>query len=136
MILPCVDTSLFAFSTHFKSYVRTTHCKCARNVNSQYKFVGVSVRSSLAYALHFIWGRSGSVVTLLDSGPRGRGFEPHWCHCLVSLSKNINPSVVLVQPRKTRLFTTGRLLMGHKEYKIKQTKTFFIHLLTTFCESY
>ena len=37
---------------------------------------------------------------VLDSRPRGRGFEPHKRHCLVSLSKNINPSLVLVQPRK------------------------------------
>ena len=52
---------------------------------------------------------------VLDSRPKGRGFEPHWRHCVVSLSKNINPSIVLVQPRKTRLFITERLLMGRKE---------------------
>ena len=32
---------------------------------------------------------------VLDSRPRGRGFEPHGCHCVVSLSKKINPSLVL-----------------------------------------
>ena len=52
---------------------------------------------------------------MLDSRPRGRGFEPHQCHCVVSLSKKINPSLVLVQPRKTRPFITERLLMGRKE---------------------
>ena len=52
---------------------------------------------------------------VLDSRPRGRGFEPHRHHCVVSLSKNINPSLVLVQPRKTRPFITERLLMGRKE---------------------
>ena len=52
---------------------------------------------------------------VLDSRPKGRGFEPHRCHCVVSLSKNINPSLVLVQPRKTRPFITERLLMGRKE---------------------
>ena len=36
-------------------------------------------------------------------------------HCVVSLSKNNNPSLVLVQPRKTRPFITERVLMGHKE---------------------
>ena len=46
---------------------------------------------------------------------RGRGFEPHWRHCVVSLSRNINPGLVLVHPRKTRPFITERLLMGHKE---------------------
>ena len=49
---------------------------------------------------------------VLDSRPKGRGFEPH---CVVALSKNINPSLVLVQPRKTRPFITERLLMGRKE---------------------
>ena len=52
---------------------------------------------------------------VLDSRPRGPGFEPHWPHCVVSLSKNINPSLVLIQPRKTRPFKTERLLMGRKE---------------------
>ena len=51
----------------------------------------------------------------LDSRPKGRGFEPHRRRCVVSLSKNINPSLVLVQPRKTRPFITERLLMGRKE---------------------
>ena len=36
-------------------------------------------------------------------------------HVIQSLSKNINPSLVLVQPRKTRPFITERLLMGRKE---------------------
>ena len=58
---------------------------------------------------------------VLDLRPKGRGFELHWRHCVVSLSKNINPSLVLVQPRKTRSFITERLLMGHKESI--QTKT-------------
>ena len=52
---------------------------------------------------------------VLDSRRRSRRFEPYWCHCVVSLSKNINPSLVLVQPRKTRSFLTERLLMGRKE---------------------
>ena len=45
----------------------------------------------------------------------GRGFEPCKRRCIVSLSKNINPSLVQVQPRKTRPFITERLLMGGKE---------------------
>ena len=39
----------------------------------------------------------------------------HRRHCVVSLRKNINPSLVLVQSRKTRPFITERLLMGPKE---------------------
>ena len=54
---------------------------------------------------------------VLDSRPKGRGFEPHRRHCVVSwaLSKNINPSLVLVQPKKTRPYITERLLVGRKE---------------------
>ena len=48
--------------------------------------------------------------------------SPHRRHCVVPLSKNINPSLVLVQPRKTRPFITERLLMGRKESnQTKQT---------------
>ena len=60
-----------------------------------------------------------------DSRPKGRGFKPHRRHCIVSLSKNINPSLVLVQPRMTSPFITERLLMGRKESNQtnKQAKT-------------
>ena len=52
---------------------------------------------------------------VLDSKPRGGRFDPHQCHCVVSLSKNINPILVLLQTRKTCLFITERLLMERKE---------------------
>ena len=52
---------------------------------------------------------------VLDSRHRGRGFEPHRRHCVLSLSKNINSSLVLVLPRRTRPFISERLLMGRKE---------------------
>ena len=57
---------------------------------------------------------------VLDSRPRGHEFEPHRCLCVVSLSKNTKPSLVLVQPRKTHPFIIERLLMGRKESN-KQT---------------
>ena len=56
-----------------------------------------------------------------DSRPRGRRFQPHRRHCVVSLSKTINPSLVLVQPRKTLPYITERMLMGRKESN-KQNK--------------
>ena len=57
----------------------------------------------------------------------GRGFEPHQRHCVVFLSKNINPSLVLVQPRKTLPFITESLLMGRKESNlITNTSDHFI----------
>ena len=63
---------------------------------------------------------------VLDSRPKGRGFEPHRRHCAVSLSKNINPSLVLVQPRKTRSFRTEILLMGRNETNQTNKLTFMI----------
>ena len=63
---------------------------------------------------------------VLDSRPRGRGFEPQRHHCVVSFSKNIYPSLVLVQPRKTSPFITERLLMRRKESN--QTNKIFIML--------
>ena len=60
----------------------------------------------------FMWGAQWLSGRVLDSRPKGCGFEPHRRHCVVSLSKNINPSLVLVQPRKTRPIITERLLMG------------------------
>ena len=52
---------------------------------------------------------------VLDSRPRSRGFEPNRHHYVVSLSKIINPSLELVQPRETCPFITERLLMRRKE---------------------
>ena len=57
---------------------------------------------------------SGLVVEYLTRD-RGRGFEPQRRHCVVSLSKTYNPSLVLVQSRKTRPYITERLLMGRQE---------------------
>ena len=70
-------------------------------------------QSSVA-SFHLMWERSDSVVECLT---RDQGFGPHRRHCVVSLSKNINPSLELVQPRKTRPFISERLLMGYKESK-------------------
>ena len=59
--------------------------------------------------------RGGSVEECLTRDRRAVGSSLTRRHCVVSLSKNIYPSLVLVQPRKTRPFITERLLMGHKE---------------------
>ena len=70
----------------------------------------------MSYDLHIVTeGAQWLSGRVLDSRPKGRGFEPHQRHCIVSLSKNINPSLVLVQPRKTHPYITERLLMGRKE---------------------
>ena len=70
---------------------------------------------SLYYLLRLNHIFSESSGRVLDWRSWGSGFEPHRRHCVVSLSKNINPSLVLVQPRKTRPFIIERLLMGRKE---------------------
>ena len=79
-------------------------------------FSGIILSSGLIHGCFFVQikrsnrGLSGRV---LDSRTRVHGFEPH---CVVSLSKNINPSLELVQHRKTRPFITERLLMGREEF--------------------
>ena len=80
--------------------------------------IDLSVRIAHAYLQTITKPLVGSAVAqwylVLDSRPKGRGFEPH---CVVSLSKAHlgYPSIVLVQPRKTRPCITERLLMGRKE---------------------
>ena len=69
---------------------------------------------------------------VLDSRPMGHGFEPHLRHCVVSLSKIIYPSLVLVQPRKTRPYITERLLIGRKESN--QTHCVLTGAFTLFCK--
>ena len=74
----------------------------------------------------FFWGGRGELSGIvLGSRLRGRGFEPQRRHYVVSLSKNINHSLVLVQPRKTCPFLTERLLMGRKESNKKKKSTVF-----------
>ena len=72
--------------------------------------------TSSAFSIsHVYTGAQWLSGRVLDWRPRGRVFEPYRRHCVVSLSKNINPSLVLVKPRKTHPFITERLLMGRKE---------------------
>ena len=74
---------------------------------------------------------------VLDSRPRGRRFEPHQRHYVVSLSKSINLSIVLVQHKKTDPFITERLLMGRKESnqtnKNNDMQAYQLEGLLTFC---
>ena len=78
--------------------------------------LAVQCLGALPLVTYFKIGRVGSDSVVECLGP-DRGFEPHRCHCVVSLSKNINPSLVLVQPRKTCPFITDRLLIGCKGNK-------------------
>ena len=53
--------------------------------------------------LPFFGRRAGLIVRASDSGARGRGFDPHSGHRVVSLSKTHLPPKVLVIARKWRL---------------------------------
>ena len=77
-----------------------------------------SVSKQIFMRAHWLSGR------VLDSRPRGHGLELHRRHCVVSFSKNIDPSLVLVQPRKTCPFITEILLMGCKESNQTNKQTF------------
>ena len=72
---------------------------------------------SFVYGVHWLSGR------VLDSRPRDPRFESHRRYWVVSLSKNINPSLELVLTRKTWPFITKRLLMGRKESNLLSVVT-------------
>ena len=65
--------------------------------------------------------RNGSVVECLTRNLEGPRVRPHRRHCVVSLSKNINNSLILARHRKTHPFVTEKLLMGRKESNYSKT---------------
>ena len=98
--------------------VRVPKCYCIRRHSGKGR--NYTILSQWHDARSFCDSQSSQGVQWLsgrvfDSRPKDRRFEPHRRHCVVSLSKNINPSLELFQPRKTRPFITERLLMGRKE---------------------
>ena len=58
------------------------------------------------------WERSGSVVECLTVDRRATGSSLNGVTVLCPLSKHINPSLVLVQPRKTCPDITEKLVTG------------------------
>ena len=69
--------------------------------------------------------KKGGLKELYDKGPQAAFFlVKFWVRISALHSKEQTfgyPSLVLVQPRKTRPCTTERLLMGRKESNQKQT---------------
>ena len=63
----------------------------------------------------YIWERSGSVVECLTRDRGAAGSSLNGVTALCPWAKHINPSLVLIQPRKNRPYITERLLMGYKE---------------------
>ena len=59
--------------------------------------------------------RSGSVVECLTRDRGAESLSITGITELCPLVRHINPSLVLVQPRKTSPYITERLLMGQKE---------------------
>ena len=116
------SSHIFGPNVYANAFLRVRSYAPAHNLSllTVQKLPGHHIVSNIVDTRHPVGAQwlSGRV---LDSRPRGRGFEPHRLHCVVSLSKNINPSLVLVQPRKTRPFITEKMLMGHKESN--QTKS-------------
>ena len=97
-------------------YLSIENFTCLKEQISLYRTVlKLFILSKTVWNQIYIKGAQWLNGRALDSRPKGSGFEPHRRHCVVSLSKNINPSLVLVQPRKIRPFITERLLMGRKE---------------------
>ena len=77
------------------------------------------------FANFFYRERSGSVVECLTQDRRAAGSSLTGVTVLCPWARHINPSLVLVQPRKTRPFITERLLMGRKEsYQTNKQTTF------------
>ena len=99
-------------------------------ITSNHQFVVYrSCNWHLRMQIHFnmyLWERSGSVVECLTRDWRA---APASLRC-GPWARHIYPSLVLVQPRKTRPCLTERLLMGLK--KSNQTK----HVSVIFCHCY
>ena len=110
---PCWRKFLDPRMDNRKGPLNTTY-HCYRHDVPYLCFPAISV--PWLYPTSFLGGQ-WSIGRVLDSRPRGRGFEPHWRHCVVSLSKNINPSLVLVQLRKTRPFITWDVRINSNKQK-------------------
>ena len=65
---------------------------------------------------------------VLDSRPRAAGSSLTVVTELCPLARHINPSLVLVQPRKTRPYITERLLMGRKESNQTNKHMYVLHV--------
>ena len=74
----------------------------------------LSVFDSYKYNGHLREG-SGSEVECLTQDRKAAGSSLTGVTALCPWARHINPSLVLVQPRKTRPYITERLLMGRKE---------------------
>ena len=78
------------------------------------------------FQILYEWERSGSEVECLSRDREAVGTSLTGVTALWSLwARHIYPSLVLVQPRKTRPCLTERLLMGRKELDKKKKNTWW-----------
>ena len=111
-----------------------TMCKTydlATQSRSHFKVMGYTFQfESAPYLLNK--GAQWLSGRVLDSWPRGRRFEPHRrLHC-GPWAWHIYPSLVHVQPRKTRPCLTERLLMGRKESNQRKQTKYLLNSLNDF----
>ena len=102
-----IDVQFVEGTSHMKQWPRVG----GHQIQELTNVVAVINFMELHCTLIFEKGAQWLSGRVLDSRLKGRWFQPHQRHCIVSLSKNL----VLVQQRKTRPFITKRLLMGRKE---------------------
>ena len=76
--------------------------------------------------------RSGSVIECLNGDLGAAGSSLTGVTALCPWARYIYSSIVLVQPRKTRLYITERLLMGRKESNQTKQNNFFRLLFSVF----
>ena len=88
---------------------------CAKNVH-QFCFKDSLKQKTLDEQKGILVIESGrAVVECLTQDRGGCGFEPHWHHCVVSLSKTLYPCLVLLQPRNTHTDKITNCWLGLKE---------------------
>ena len=86
-----------------------------QNIADKLSSISKVIKSDIIDGAQWLSGR------VLDSRPRGRGFQPHRRHCVVSLSKSIYPCLVLVQPRKAGPNITENFVDWDVKYQNKQS---------------
>ena len=97
-------------ASFFANIRRQVFSRCGPYVNGGHIIWVCSTSSNTQMGAQWLSGR------VLDSRPKGRGFEAHPASlCCGPLARHIYPSLVLVQPRKIRPYITERLLMRRRE---------------------
>ena len=99
-----------------KKYVCLPYPNIFRPLPETHLFFYLALFNTISTSyFQLIWERSDSVVECMTRDREAGGSSLTGVTVMLSLSEHVYPSLVLVQPRKTRPYITDRLLMGHKE---------------------